>query len=238
MGVDPITGPLLAFFTTGAGGSLFGGAAAAGGSGFSASAATEGLIASSANLGLSSTAGATAGTAAAGGLTGAQIAGLTAAGLSAGEIALQARAQGQAQDARNQALEFQAQQADINAQIAEREGEALAIRHAAEQQEHRRRVSAALGQQKASVGGSGVSAGVGSPLAVSNAIVNLGYQDSLALRQQQGFRIFNIRNRAQQATQRGVLFRAQKGSARGSQFGTFLTGASKLSSQFARFKGY
>ena len=177
------------------------------------------------------------GVGAVGSATGVSATEAAALGLGAGAVGVQMQAQGQAQEAQNRALEFQAQQAAINAAIAEREGEVLTRRHAAEQQLHRRRVLSALGEQRAAVGGSGVQVGVGSPLAVSQAIVDIGFQDALALREIQGIERFNIGMKAQQATQRGILYRAQKGSARGAQFGTFLTGASKLTEQFQRYRG-
>ena len=156
--------------------------------------------------------------------------------LSAISTGVSAYAANQEVKAANKAAEYNAQIQERNAQIADIQAKDATARGAIEEKQYRLKLKQLQGSQRAAAAGSGVLVDTGSPFDVLNDTVSYGELDALTIRRNAAVEAWGYRNQGVGYRQQASLSRSQKGSAALATTSTLLTGASRLSSQFANYK--
>ena len=143
----------------------------------------------------------------------------------------QARAEGQAQSAMYNA---QAQQAEANAKMAERQKEQVADQYAQKQEELNARMKLARGSAVANAGASGLSM-EGSPLDLLASSEDLYKKDSMNLLSNQRNDTYDLYVQAHDARQNAVMNRASASNAKKqanlSAFSSILGSASSIAKE-------
>ena len=141
---------------------------------------------------------------------------------------------GQYQQSRAQAAAYnaQAEAAEQNAKIQERQGELIAEQHAQKQRELDNRRRLVQGAQRAEAGASGISAGTGSALDMYMATMDAWRDDSVNLLENQRETIYDnyikVGNYNNQAASYRSMADAAKTAGNWGMAGTLLYGASSM----------
>ena len=141
---------------------------------------------------------------------------------------------GQYQQSRAQAAAYnaQAEAAEQNAKIQERQGELIAEQHAQKQRELDNRRRLVQGAQRASAGASGIAAGSGSALDMYMATMDAWREDSVNLLENQRETIYDnyikVGNYNNQAASYRSMADAAKTAGNWGMAGTLLYGASSM----------
>jgi len=143
----------------------------------------------------------------------------------------------QEQQATNKAAEYRADMLDRNAKNADIQAKDSERRGDLEAQQHRLKVSQLQGEQKTAFASSGVVVDEGSALGASLETAHMGELDALTLKRNASMEAWGYKNEAADYRGQASLTRATKRNPWMAAGTTLLTGASKMSSQYASAKG-
>lgn len=140
--------------------------------------------------------------------------------------------------AANASAKYNAQVADMNAKIAERQARDAVQRGAMEEQQQRMKTSQIIGKQKAAMAANGVDLTFGSPLDTLVDTATMGELDALTIRSNAYREERDIRQQGLNSSSQAGLLRAEGRSARTggfmNAFGTVLGGGADAFSNYRR----
>lgn len=138
--------------------------------------------------------------------------------------------------AANASAKYNAQVADMNAKISERQARDAVERGAIEEQQQRMKTSQIIGKQKAAMAANGVDLKFGSPLDTLVDTATMGELDALTIRANTYREERDIRQQGLNSQSQAGLLRAEGAAAKSAgfmnAFGTILGGGSKAYSNY------
>lgn len=157
--------------------------------------------------------------------------------MSAIGVGTQAYAANKEAKAANAAAEYNASIQERNAEIANIQANDAIARGDIAEKQYRLGVSKMVGEQRASMGASGVVVDTGSALDVNLDTVEQGELDALTIRHNASLEAWALKNQAAESIGNASLFRATKRSPGMAATSTLLTGGGQIAGQAANY-GY
>lgn len=137
--------------------------------------------------------------------------------------------------AQNAALEYQAKVKNRDAQIANMNADMVEKQGEIDEKQHRLKLKSLVGTQRAAGAGSGALVDMDTNLDLTQDTVGFGEIDALTIRRNASLDAYNVRNQASNFQAEAALARAKKGSVSQATTGSILTGASNLTQSAGQF---